>query len=105
MSDFLFIEEAPIAGLERPVKPGTSIGRAECDVDLNDPDVSRRHAVVRQVDAGLALEDLGSTNGTWVNGKRIEGIVELSVGDEVRFGNTVWRFQLKSAGVPSASAE
>jgi pSer/pThr/pTyr-binding forkhead associated (FHA) protein len=91
MSELRFVEEAPIAGEERPAQPGMTIGRAECDVDLNDPDVSRRHAVIRQVDAGLALEDLGSTNGTWVNGRRIDGIVELRPGDEVRFGNTVWR--------------
>ncbi len=99
MSDFLFVEEAPVGGLERPAHPGTTIGRAECDVELNDPDVSRRHAVVRQVDAGLAIEDLGSTNGTFVNGLRIEGIVELSAGDQVRFGNTVWRLESGSRGV------
>jgi pSer/pThr/pTyr-binding forkhead associated (FHA) protein len=102
MSDFLFVEEAPVSGLERPAHPGTTIGRAECDVELNDPDVSRRHAVVRQVDAGLAVEDLGSTNGTFVNGVRVEGIVELSAGDQVRFGNTVWRLESRE---PGASAD
>jgi len=102
MSDLYFVEEAPIAGAERPAQPGTTIGRAECDVDLNDPDVSRRHAVVRSVDTGVALEDLGSTNGTWVNGRRIEGIVELSAGDEVRFGNTVWRLESRVSGPADA---
>jgi pSer/pThr/pTyr-binding forkhead associated (FHA) protein len=97
MSGFVFVEEAPIAGLERPAHPGTTIGRADCEIELNDPDVSRRHAAVRQVDAGLALEDLGSTNGTWVNGLRIEGIVELSAGDEVRLGNTIWRLELRTS--------
>ena len=48
MRDLVFIEEAPMQGLERPASPGVTIGRAECDVDLNDPDVSRRHAVVRR---------------------------------------------------------
>ena len=91
MSEFLFVEEAPIEGLERPATPGTTIGRAGCDVELNDPDVSRRHAVVRRVDRGLAVEDLGSTNGTFVNDQRISGIAELAPGDRVRFGNTVWR--------------
>jgi pSer/pThr/pTyr-binding forkhead associated (FHA) protein len=90
MSAMEFIEQAPIAGLARPAAVGITIGRAGCDLDLNDPDVSRRHAVIRQVDAGIALEDLGSTNGTWVNGRRIEGVVRLAAGDEVRFGNTVW---------------
>ncbi len=46
-------------------------------MELNDPDVSRRHAVVRRVDEGLAVEDLGSTNGTFVNDRRVEGIAEL----------------------------
>ena len=86
-------------GLERPASPGVTIGRAECDVDLNDPDVSRRHAVVRRVDEGLAIEDLGSLNGTFVNDRRIEGIAEIGVGDRIRFGNTVWRLG------PSSGAE
>ncbi len=93
MTRFLFIEEEPISGLERPVGPGTTIGRAGSDVELNDPDVSRRHAAVRQVDHGLAVEDLGSTNGTYVNEQRVRGIVEIATGDRVRFGNTVWRLE------------
>jgi pSer/pThr/pTyr-binding forkhead associated (FHA) protein len=91
VSDLLFIEESPMEGRERPAKAGTTIGRADSDVELNDPDVSRRHAVIRRVDAGVAVEDLGSTNGTFVNETRIAGIVELALGDRVRFGNTVWR--------------
>jgi pSer/pThr/pTyr-binding forkhead associated (FHA) protein len=91
VTEVVFIEETPIEGRERPATPGMTIGRAECDVELNDPDVSRRHAVVRSVDGGLALEDLDSTNGTFVNETRISGIAEVAVGDRVRFGNTVWR--------------
>ena len=90
MSDLEFVEQAPIAGLARPATVGTTIGRAGCDLDLNDPDVSRRHAVIREAGEGIALEDLGSTNGTWVNGRRIEGVVTLAAGDEIRFGNTIW---------------
>jgi pSer/pThr/pTyr-binding forkhead associated (FHA) protein len=93
VSDLVFIEEAPIDGLERPAQAGMTIGRAECDVDLTDPDVSRRHAVIRQVDEGLGVEDLESTNGTFVNDRRITGITEIGVGDRVRFGNTVWRLE------------
>jgi pSer/pThr/pTyr-binding forkhead associated (FHA) protein len=96
LTRFLFIEEQPMEGVERPAAPGTTIGRAECDVELNDPDVSRRHAVVRLVDGGLAVEDLGSTNGTFVNERRITGIAELAAGDRVRFGNTVWRLTASS---------
>lgn len=104
MRDVLFIEEAPIDGLERPATSGTTIGRAECDVELNDPDVSRRHAVIRQVDDGLAIEDLGSTNGTFVNDRRISGIVLVAEGDRIRFGNTVWRVQPVGASNDRATA-
>jgi pSer/pThr/pTyr-binding forkhead associated (FHA) protein len=101
LNELVLIEEAPIDGLERPAAPGTTIGRAECDVELNDPDVSRRHAVIRQIDDGLAIEDLDSKNGTFVNGRRISGIVQIAAGDRIRFGNTVWR--VGPPGGPSAA--
>lgn len=90
MSELVFTEQTPMEGRSRPAIPGTTIGRAGCDVELNDPDVSRRHAVLRALDGGLAIEDLGSTNGTFVNEARISGVVQISPGDQVRFGNTVW---------------
>ena len=90
MNELVFVEQVPIDGLERPTRPGLTIGRADCDIELNDPGVSRRHAVLRQVDDGLAIEDLGSKNGTFVNDRRIDGLERLRAGDRVRFGNTVW---------------
>jgi predicted component of type VI protein secretion system len=99
--ELVFIEEAPIDGLERPAAAGMTIGRDGCDVELNDPDVSRRHAVVRQIDDGLAIEDLDSTNGTFVNEQRSAGIVRIAAGDRIRFGNTVWR--VAAADGPSAA--
>jgi pSer/pThr/pTyr-binding forkhead associated (FHA) protein len=98
MSGLRFIETVPIEGLERPALPGMTIGRGPSDVELSDPDVSRSHAVLRQVDSGLAIEDVGSKNGTFVNGARVQGITELAPGDEVRFGNTVWLLDLRPAG-------
>lgn len=91
MTELIFIEEAPIEGLDHPAIPGTTIGRAECDIALPDPDVSRMHAVIRQVDGGLAIEDLGSKNGTYLNDRRITGIVPVAEGDRIRFGNTTLR--------------
>jgi pSer/pThr/pTyr-binding forkhead associated (FHA) protein len=91
MSELIFIEETPMEGYRRPAAPGTTIGRSGCDIELSDPDVSRKHAVVRSLDSGLAVEDLGSTNGTFVNDARIDGIAALQPGDRVRFGNTVWQ--------------
>ena len=92
-------------GLERAVAPGTTIGRAGSDIELNDPDVSRRHAAIRQVDTGVAVEDLDSTNGTFVNDERAHGIVEISSGDRVRFGNTVWRLEQIAPEAAGADAD
>ena len=64
------------------------IGRLpECDVVLNDPNVSRRHAeVVRQGDE-IVLRDLGSTNGVKVNGTRVQSTI-LYNGDEISIGTS-----------------
>jgi transcriptional regulator of acetoin/glycerol metabolism len=65
------------------------IGRDEsCAVVLSGPDVSRRHAVVRVEGPHHVLLDLGSRNGTWVNGRRIESVV-LAPSDVVRVGGWV----------------
>jgi pSer/pThr/pTyr-binding forkhead associated (FHA) protein len=93
MTPYRFIEEMPIGGLERPAQPGTTIGRAGCDIALADPEVSREHAVLREIESALAVEDLGSKNGTFVNEQPVHGITELAAGDQVRFGNTVWRLE------------
>lgn len=74
---------------EEPV----SIGRLpECDVVLADPNVSRRHAEVRRQGNGFVVVDLGSTNGTRVNGA---GVKErrLVDGDEIIVGGTKIRFE------------
>ena len=105
MTEFVFVEEKPMPGKERPARPGTTIGREGCDVVLADPEVSRRHAVVRQLDTGLAIEDLGSSNGTFVNGERVAGAVALSEGDSVRLGNTVWRLQTAAGATRMAQVQ
>ena len=103
--NFVFVEERPIAGVQRPIAPGTSVGRAGADVDLVDPDVSRTHATFHVVDSGVGVEDLGSRNGTYVNDERISGITALSEGDRVRFGNTVWRLDAIRETAEPESAE
>ena len=86
-----FTEEQPMAGREVAVSAGMVVGRTGSDIELADPEVSRRHATFRTVDSGIGIEDLGSSNGTFVNEQRVTGIVALADGDTVRFGNTVWR--------------
>lgn len=74
---------------------GLSIGRLpECDVVLADGNVSRRHAEIRRTDGGFVLADLGSTNGTRVNGYPVTVPRELQAGDEIAVGNNVLRFEL-----------
>lgn len=74
---------------------GVIIGRLpDCEVVLSDGNVSRRHAQVRLVSGHYTVSDLGSTNGTKVNGARIVAPQELTPGDEITVGNSVLRFEL-----------
>ena len=69
------------------------IGRSEeSEIFLVDPSVSRTHAVVEVDGTEPIVRDLGSTNGTFVNGERIEAR-PLRDGDELMFGNTRMRFE------------
>src|SRR5439155_7832922 len=69
------------------------IGRlAESDVGVPDPGVSRRHAEVRRQDGRFVLSDLGSTNGTLVNGATV-GEHPLEEGDRIKLGNTILEFR------------
>ncbi|GAA2082812.1 DUF1707 and FHA domain-containing protein [Streptomyces albiaxialis] len=75
------------------------IGRAPgALLRLNDDTVSRAHARLTSVGSGWVLQDLGSRNGTWVNGGRVTGAVPVRVGDQVRFGQVA--FRLSSPGQP-----
>jgi pSer/pThr/pTyr-binding forkhead associated (FHA) protein len=66
------------------------IGRAEkCNLVLDDAYVSQMHARIFTKDDGIIVEDLGSTNGTYVNRSRINGPTPLHRGDQVKIGKTV----------------
>jgi pSer/pThr/pTyr-binding forkhead associated (FHA) protein len=70
-----------------------SVGRLpESTIVLADPNVSRQHAEIRPRGTTYVVLDLGSTNGTRVNGIRIDQH-ELADGDEIVFGNTRMRFE------------
>jgi hypothetical protein len=63
-----------------------TIGRSrECEILIDDPNVSRRHAELRKTIEGWMIADLGSTNGVKVNGRRVEHAV-LKPGDEITLG-------------------
>lgn len=83
-----------VASGERfPIEAGVTIGRSECDIVLDDEAVSRRHATVRATPAGIEIEDLGSRNGTRVNGERIEQRHILRENDIVEVGNVELRVE------------
>jgi diguanylate cyclase (GGDEF)-like protein len=68
------------------------VGRGDgCDIRINDHSVSRRHATVRACEAGWAVTDLGSTNGTFLNDVPVTASV-LRDGDYLRVGNCIYRF-------------
>jgi class 3 adenylate cyclase/ABC-type transport system involved in cytochrome c biogenesis ATPase subunit len=82
------MKQGPLAGQRFSVESQLVVGRVGADADLtiDDPLISRRHAVIRLAAGVLEIEDLGSLNGTWVNGERLEAPRGLSAGDVVQFG-------------------
>ncbi|MGL5417551.1 MAG: FHA domain-containing protein [Clostridium sp.] len=75
-----------------PVKLVTSIGRGEdCTIVLTDNYASTKHARIIVKDNILILEDLNSTNGTYLNGEKIKGRVKLFTKDEIRVGTAVFK--------------
>jgi hypothetical protein len=69
------------------------VGRSdESEIVLVDPSVSRLHAILETEGGAALVRDLGSTNGTFVNGRRVS-VETLRDGDELRFGNTQMRFE------------
>ncbi|GAA0348705.1 DUF1707 and FHA domain-containing protein [Streptomyces blastmyceticus] len=88
---------ARLPGLRLP-EPGAGalgIGRSPLsELRLDDDTVSRRHAELRYMDDHWRLSDLGSRNGTYVNGLRIAGTVRVQPGDQIAFGNLHFRLSV-----------
>ena len=68
----------------------------QCDQPLSSPMISFHHAQITRTPQGIFVEDLGSLNGTFVNGQRIEGKVKVSPGQEI--GLATFRFQVREDG-------
>lgn len=77
------------------VRPAIQIGRMDSnDITLTDPLVSRHHAAIRWTPGGYEIEDLGSANGTYVQGQRVQGHLSLAPGHTIRIGNTDLHFDI-----------
>lgn len=85
------VTDGPGAGLTRQLGDGPlTIGRGpDCEVHIDDEYVSTRHAVLTRTDDTWYVEDLGSTNGTFVGGSRIHRQTSLATGVQFRVGKTV----------------
>jgi len=85
----LAVLDGPDAGtVFRIDRPRVTIGRASADLTLNDTEASRQHAALEIRDLVCTVEDLGSTNGTLINGEKIAGPVELTDKSEFQVGAT-----------------
>ncbi len=88
----LVMQEGPKSGQAFDLVSGTMvIGRdALADIIIVDPEVSRQHVEIVETDSGHRLKDLDSTNGTFVNGRRLtDEAVDLEPGQEIRLGGSV----------------
>jgi FHA domain len=84
------LEPPALAGRTYPLSDELTIGRAPgCHIQLDDTYVSQLHARVYRGTTGFAVEDLNSTNGTYVNREKVVGSVPVAPGDRVQVGNVV----------------
>ncbi len=86
----LVVTQGPLTGTSLPLRPGgTVIGRnPECALVLDDDFASGRHARIFHRDGAWFVEDLGSTNGTFLDQQRVQGPLLVSPGQPIRIGQT-----------------
>src|SRR5919204_4374419 len=98
----LQVIEGNATGTEIPVEDELVIGRLGPEEGRlgDDPELSRQHARVTRAGEGYVVEDLGSMNGTFVNGNRLAGPHELADGDQIELGGTRLVTQLERAAAP-----
>ena len=81
-------------GTSFDVGAGATLGRSDsADINLDDPFASSAHARIFQRGDYMYLEDMGSTNGTYLNGRQVRTAERLKVADTIRIGDTEYRYQ------------
>ncbi len=91
----LVVETAPghQPGARYDVSSGATLGRGDVEIVLEDPFSSSQHARIERQGAAVVLEDLGSTNGTYLNEELLRGPQPLHSGDRIRIGDSHFLFQ------------
>jgi pSer/pThr/pTyr-binding forkhead associated (FHA) protein len=74
-------------------RSGATLGRGDVEIKLDDPFASSRHARISQQGHVFVLEDLGSTNGTYLNDEPLDGPQPLHPGDRIRIGDSEFSYQ------------
>jgi len=83
-----------------------AIGRMEpCEIVIADKEISRRHCTVRMAGGTLTVTDLGSTNGTYLNGQRMAGTAVVPLGALLQVGRTVLKYERRSRREVQAAEE
>ena len=84
------VEPAELAGTTYPLGDELTVGRAAgCQITLDDTYVSQVHARIFMRDDQLYVEDLGSTNGTYLNRRKVSAPMVVSQGDRIQIGSTI----------------
>lgn len=93
----LEFSKGPLAGQQIEIDREVIIGR-EADLSIADYEISRRHVILRPVADGLEVEDLGSTNGTWVDDLQVVAPVLMLDGSTIELGESLAVLRLEGAG-------
>ena len=90
----LVVESVPghDRGMEYDVEEGATLGRGDVEIHLEDPFASTRHARLVRQGGVVVIEDLGSTNGTYLNEELLTGPQPLHPGDRVRIGDSEFTY-------------
>ena len=80
-------------GMEYDVEDGATLGRGDVEIHLEDPFASTRHARLVRQGAIVVIEDLGSTNGTYLNEELLDGPRPLHPGDRIRIGDSTFMYE------------
>ncbi len=105
--EYLLVTDGPSLGARIDLSDASvTVGRdPDCELPLDDTQSSRRHARVSAGDQGRQIEDLGSTNGTLLNGVRITAPQPLRPGDEIRIGRSTLTLRSTAAHTEIGSPE
>jgi hypothetical protein len=101
----LTVTSGPAEGRKIECKGEVVVGREGVDFVVDDDQMSRRHAAIRMGPSGVEIEDLGSLNGTFVDGERISSVATRTSNATLRMGTTMFSLEVSPADLPVADPQ